>query len=493
MDATTFLIGTATLLVLYYLLRRGDKSYPPGPFVFPIIGNLPQLFRAGSITDFSEYYRKKYGNVFSFEFAGGKRVVVSGYEGIRNLVVKNADYTSNRAVTSLSSYIKELMADTPGLIWAPFPHWKTLRSFAISTLREEGMGKAVLEPKILEEVELYIEHFILPNLGKPFDITHNLNQATSNVISQMLYARRFEYDDEEFNRLVAAANEGVAVAFKVGMIGNLPFGSLFVKSAIEREKYIASTVLQPTLQKYIDAHKATLDRDHPRDLTDRYLIHSEAAEGTNKTFFSDDNAVQVAIHLFIAGTETTATAMRWALLYMCLHPDVKKRVMEEIDDVIGQSRHVTGKDRVSLPYTDAVLLECLRKGNIAHVALPHVADKEMVIDGMTIPAGAELMLNMTSVLNDEAVFEEPTKFKPERYLTGDIALKKQRTIPFGLGRRVCPGESLAKMEFFIFFVTLLQRFDVCLPEGVTMTDKAGPNDTVVRAPPPYKLIFTARH
>ncbi|KAF6040856.1 CYP2R1 [Bugula neritina] len=156
------------------------------------------------------------------------------------------------------------------------------------------------------------------------------------------------------------------------------------------------------------------------------------------------------------------------------------------------SRTVSCKDRVSMPYTDAVLLETLRKASVAGAGLPHTLEKEMVIDGVTIPAGADLMINLDSVLFDEEVFEDPQSFKPERFLTGDITLKKQRTIPFGIGRRACLGDGLAKMEFFLFFVTFLQRYDINIPEGLTVTDEPKKYSFIVNTPNPYKVVFSRR-
>ncbi|XP_067950732.1 cytochrome P450 2D20-like [Watersipora subatra] len=175
---------------------------------------------------------------------------------------------------------------------------------------------------------------------------------------------------------------------------------------------------------------------------------------------------------------------------MCLYPEVLQKTQAEIDEHLGSDRCVTSKERLSLPYTDAVLLEVMRKANIVPASIPHTLTTSLEIDGKILPSGADILLNMTSILYDETVFDEPDKFKPERYLIGDIALKKQQTIPFGIGRRACLGESLAKTEIFMFFVTFVQRYNMSLPDGCMATDE--PVTAVVNTPKPYEIIFTAR-
>lgn len=182
--------------------------------------------------------------------------------------------------------IKTKLSFDVGIFWAPFPHWKTLRSFVISTLREEGMGKAAMEPRILEEVEQYIEAFVEPNLGQAFDMTNSLNRATANIISRMLYSKRFDYSDPNFNRLIAAINETILLNTQVARYETLPFGKYFTKTAIERERYLIEKVLVPGIQEFIDEHKQSLDSDNPGDITDRYLAFSQKSDIKEEPYLS---------------------------------------------------------------------------------------------------------------------------------------------------------------------------------------------------------------
>lgn len=175
-----------------------------------------------------------------------------------------------------------------GMIWAPYPHWKILRSFAISALREEGMGKAYIEPRILDEVHRYISRFLEPNFEQPIDVSHSISLATCNIVSQMLYCRRFDYDDEKYNKVTTAIDKMIAVTSKVALLRNLPFGGLIVKLILSKASKLGQEVVIPQLQTLIDEHKESLDKENPRDVTDRFIIHSQTAEGERTFCFSGE-------------------------------------------------------------------------------------------------------------------------------------------------------------------------------------------------------------
>ena len=143
-----------------------------------------------------------------------------------------------------------------------------------------------MEPQILEEVEFYIDRYLKPNIGKPFDTAHNISQATCNVLSQLLYGKRFDYEDKVFRTMISAIEEIVALNVKVAVIENWPFGSYILKSSVDRDKYLWQSIIKPTMNMYIQEHQANIDREHPKDVTDRYLIHSESAEGEKAVSFS---------------------------------------------------------------------------------------------------------------------------------------------------------------------------------------------------------------
>ena len=148
------------------------------------------------------------------------------------------------------------------------------------------MGKSALEPRVLEEVELYIDHYLKPQLGKPMDMRNNLSKATCNIISQMTLAKRFDYEDKALNDIMYVFSEGLNVTARNGLFEDLPFSRIFLQSTESFERNMYDTIIEPFFQSYIDEHKETIEREYPRDVTDRYILHSESAEAEKAVSFS---------------------------------------------------------------------------------------------------------------------------------------------------------------------------------------------------------------
>ena len=197
------------------------------------------------------------------------------------------------------------------------------------------------------------------------------------------------------------------------------------------------------------------------------------------------------IDLFIAGSETTSTTLTWAVLYMIREPDVQSKVEAELEAVVGASRLPSLADRPNLPYTEAVLMEIQRCGNIVPNGAHHMSSKPIQINGITIPANTMISPCFTEILKGD-YWGDGMVFRPNRFLDEFGALKPDdRLIPFSVGKRRCLGETLAKAEFFLFFTALLQQFNF-LPEmkGQLPSDNYVPGAAIL--PVPFKTVIVPR-
>ncbi|KAJ8297704.1 hypothetical protein KUTeg_024235 [Tegillarca granosa] len=171
------------------------------------------------------------------------------------------------------------------------------------------------------------------------------------------------------------------------------------------------------------------------------------------------------LDLFAAGTETTSSALRWAIVYLIHNPDIQEKMRQEIYSVVGSSQVPKLHHQQNMPYTEAVLAEIQRCGEIVPLSIFHGVDKETKFHGFRIPKDAIITPNLDSVLSESKEFLEPQKFEPSRFLDEDGNFRyRQHSIPFSIGRRVCLGESLAKAEMFLFLTAIVQRFTFA-PEG----------------------------
>uniref|UniRef100_A0A2K5XEA0 Cytochrome P450 family 2 subfamily D member 6 n=1 Tax=Mandrillus leucophaeus TaxID=9568 RepID=A0A2K5XEA0_MANLE len=227
------------------------------------------------------------------------------------------------------------------------------------------------------------------------------------------------------------------------------------------------------LDELLTEHRMTWDpAQPPRDLTDAFLAEMEKAKRNPESSFNEENLRMVVADLFSAGMVTTSTTLAWGLLLMILHPDVQResswgRVQQEIDDVIGQVRRPEMRDQAHMPYTTAVIHEVQRFGDIVPLNMPHMTSRDIEVQGFLIPkVGDDALHQPVIVLKDEAVWEKPFRFHPEHFLDAQgHFVKPEAFLPFSAGRRACLGEPLARMELFLFFTCLLQRFSFSVPAG----------------------------
>jgi len=167
----------------------------------------------------------------------------------------------------------------------------------------------------------------------------------------------------------------------------------------------------------------------------------------------------VSFDLFAAGAETTSNTLEFAMLYMILNPKVQERVQAEIDQVVGRSRPPSLLDKSQMPYTEATLLEVQRMANVLPIIVRGNTE-ETKLGAYTVPKGTVAVLNTYSMHLSDTLWDEPHVFKPERFLdskTGTV-INAHKILPFGLGKRVCLGEVLARATLFSFFTSVLQKY-----------------------------------
>jgi len=244
------------------------------------------------------------------------------------------------------------------------------------------------------------------------------------------------------------------------------------------------------ISQEVQRHKQDLDHSNPRDYIDSFLIEMEHRKESDLGF-SETNLAMCSVDLFMAGTETTSTTLQWALVYLIKNPEIQEKVQAEIDKVIGQTRQPTMADRPNLPYTDAVIHEIQRMGNIVPLNGFRMAAKDTTLGGYFIPKGTSLLPMLTSVLFDKTEWETPDTFNPGHFLDANGKfVRREAFLPFSAGKRVCLGEVMAKMELFLFLVGLFQKFSFSVPDGVVLSTEGVTGTT--RVPHPFKVYAKAR-
>uniref|UniRef100_A0A8C3TYS1 Cytochrome P450 n=1 Tax=Catharus ustulatus TaxID=91951 RepID=A0A8C3TYS1_CATUS len=462
------------LIFLFVFLKRGQKKPVPSGRVhtlsplpiFPYCCPCPwtglswsQQEHSLQIKTLSIYVlsqlNKRYGDIFGMHMASMKFVMVNGMRLVREVLVNQGDKFME-----------------PGDRAEPWSFSLSVRRFTLSTLRNFGLGKRSLEERIQEECQ-FLGDVFRDEQGNPFNPQLKVTNAVANVICSLIFGNRFEYHDEDFQRLLKLMYEMTALQ---GLYNNFPSIMKYVPGA---HHTIVNNwrLLKKFMQEQINKHKEDWNPSESRDYIDSYLL--EISKDHDSDTFREEHLIACTLDLVFAGTETTSSTLRWALLFMAIHPEIQARVQAEIDAVIGQARPPALEDRNNLHYTNAVIHEVQRKGNV-----------DAYVDGYFIPKGTVIMTNLTSLMFDKNEWKTPEHFNPEHFLKDGKFSKNENFIPFSLGKRSCLGELLARSELFLFFTSLLQKFTFQAPPDTKLSLQSMMGITL--APKPYKICAVPR-
>jgi len=486
-NVQTVLIVLLALLIAYYIFGGGASALPPSLQGWPLIGNMLQVKK-----DMAEYAmdlsKKLSSDIVSLKIGSSTMVFFNSYN-----MIKEA-FAGDEFMARPDIFFKTALTKGNGVLVSDGQMWKNQRRFALTVLRDFGMGKMMMDENIREEL-VYVVDDIRRQNGKAYDVERIVNVAVANVMCQTALGRRYDYDDAAFIDLQNRFEENVTITgvsspihhFK--FLQNLPIEPWAAK--ILRRNYAH---VREFLMKVVEEHKKTFDGSDIKDVIDAYLSEIEKNKDKPDTTFTDDQLNWMIYDMFIAGSETTATSLRWALLYMIHYPDVQAKVQAELDEVIGRERAPCARDRTSLPYTDAVINEILRITSFLPLALPHSnMEKDVHFRGYTIPKGAYVFGNLLAVHRDPKLWKSPDKFDPDNFIDENGKLCNQQHMgAFSVGRRACLGEGLARMEMFLFFTRLLQVFSFKNPDGVPLPPFTRTSGLVVKPKVHYKVCAIER-
>ncbi|OXB82725.1 UNVERIFIED_CONTAM: hypothetical protein H355_000423 [Colinus virginianus] len=407
---------------------------------------------------------EEYGPVFTLHFGFQKVVVLTGYEVVREALVNYTEEFVDRPSIPIFDQIQ----NGNGVFFSIGDLWRTTRRFTVSSMRNLGMGKQMMEGKVWEELHFLIEK-IKSFKGEPFSL-RSFSIAPINITFLMLFGDRFDYKDPTFLTLLRLIDEVMVLLGSpyLNYFNFYPFlGFLFKTHKILLKKIEDVRVI---IRQYMKASREDINENSVRSYTDALVFKQHEEKNKKDSLFHDDNLIASILDLVMAGTETTATTLQWAILLMMKYPEIQKKVQEEIGRTVKAGSWATYEDRKNMPFTNAVIHEVQRFITL----LPHVPRCTAVdthFRGYFLPKGIIVIPSLTSVLLDKTQWETPHQFNPNHFLDAEgNFVKREAFLPFSTGRRNCIGESLAKMELFVFFVGLLQTFTFQPQPGVSEAD-----------------------
>ncbi|RXN32736.1 cytochrome P450 2F2-like protein [Labeo rohita] len=358
---------------------RHPKNFPPGPTPVPFFGNFLQLDRTNPLKDFNKF-AQRYGSIYGLFIGRQPAVVLTGQKMIREALITRAVEFAGRSDNMMVSHV----TNSKGVIMADYGEgWRENLRFALTTLRNFGLGKKSMEQRILEEVKYICSH-LEESAGKSIDPQHLYHQAASNIIASIIFGSRFNYQDEYFQTLITNIEKLTKIAIGPwAMLYEIaPALRIFPLPFCKAFQYFAG--IKNHILKVVDEHKKSRVTGEPRDLIDCYLEEMEK-RADQRTTFDDSQMVTLLFDLFLAGTETTSNTLRTLTLYLMTHTHIQEQCQREIDEVLGDREHVTFEDRNAMPYVQAVIHEGQRVGDIAPLSMFHTATTNTQLRGYNIP------------------------------------------------------------------------------------------------------------
>ncbi|XP_034936051.1 probable cytochrome P450 304a1 [Chelonus insularis] len=485
MDLVLFTVAVSLLIYLSFLFAtKKPENTPPGIIRLPIWGSYWLLLWGNYKFPHQtlNYYVKKY-----------KSKVISGYLGEFFTIFVN-DYQSVREVLTRREFEGRLntvevfraraFGKKLGIFFNDDYEWQEQKRFALRNLRNFGFGRrhGNLEDDLNEEVQILIdtikygpinddEKKILKNDLVYFP--HILFPACANMIWKVMAGDKLSREEHsKLRQLCLCATRfqkgGDTTGGAISMTGWLKyFGNMFgFQDFITGNKGIIDFV-----KRFIDeTDDKMLEEKVQKGFLRTYLremkINKEKNTLDNDAMFSEEQLIMVAVDFMFPALSAVPAVLGHCIKYMLHNPKVMKRVQKEIDDVIGYERLPGLDDRKNLLYTEATIREVLRIETLTPLSVTHRAVQTTTLNNYTVPADTIVITNLAGMHNDPDLWGDPECFRPNRFLTEDeTKLVKDYTFPFGLGRRVCAGETFARFVIFIIFASLMQHFNFELVEG----------------------------
>ncbi|KAG8908736.1 hypothetical protein FRB99_002974 [Tulasnella sp. 403] len=470
-------IGLLVWLVRWLLLvGHREPDLPPGPPTVPLLGNIPVFPTKYMHFRFTEWARE-YGEVFSLKLGGGTVVVLNSPEAVKEIMEKNSLATADRPPSAIGNMI------TDGLHMAMLPYgekWRAFRKAAHEILSPHSCAK---HQYILAAESTQMLHDTLVN-PKAF-YTHAQRYASSVILSMVFGKRAPRISTPFVEEIHSMTTEWV----KILELGAAPPIDLIpaLKYVPERFAPWKTTVKKLRAWQrniFFGMLKECEDREARGQANGCYLetIRARAREwGLTREMIGFLGGT-----LAEAGSDSTAAFIQNVILLSVAHPDAQKQAQQELDSVVGPDRLPTAEDLPNLPYVQAFVKEVYRMRPVAPLSFPHAARNDVFYKDYRIPSGSLIFTNFWAIAHDEALFDDPEKFSPERYLVhplgvgakmrkeledmpadskADSPLKLLSTLQWGNGRRICVGMHLAQTSISLTTAKLLWAFDFLRAQG----------------------------
>lgn len=467
----TLLYAIFPLLLFLLALKLFSKrrhNIPPSPgFALPIIGHFHLINQPLHRT--LHNLSKKCGPIFSLRFGSRLVVVVATPSAVEECFTKNDIVLANRPRKIVSQYIGYNHSSITSASYGD--HWRNLRKLGANEIFSPTRLNKFL-PIRQDEVNRLVRFlFDISQSGyAKVELQSKFAELSFNVIMRMMTGKRY-FGEENENEEGERFRDLIKKVFKYAGSNNpqdfVPLLRKIDYLGFEKGVKELSADMDAFLQVVIEEH-------HHAKNNNTMIDHLLSFQEKESEYYNDELIKALVMVLLLAGTDTSSVTVEWAMSNLLNNPKVLNKAREEIDNVIGDSHLVEESDLSKLPYLHNIILETLRLCPPAPLLLPHESSDDCKVGGYDVPRGTMLLVNAWAIHRDPNVWDDPLSFKPERF-EGTTHVDTTKLMPFGMGRRSCPGAGLAQRVVGLTLGTLIQCFEWerVGPELVDLTEGEG--------------------
>ncbi|KAH7652953.1 Costunolide synthase protein, partial [Dioscorea alata] len=495
-----FSIITILLVMVFKSGLRSRRKLPPGPWRIPVIGNLHHL---GELPHRSLCcLAEKHGPLMHLQLGQIPTIVVSSAEVASEIMkthdLEFCDRPSTAVLMKITYNGSDMAFSKYGELWRQMRRLGTSEFFSMKKVQS---FRSVRE----DEVNVLIQSIRQSCSQAPVNLSEMFLCMTNNITSKEVFGKRFS-DDGECNRsehhdLVIEVMELIAGFSIEDFFPSLGWLSVIAGFQGKLEKNFKR--MDEFFEREIEEHYLSLMNDQGHDDQEEedfldVLLKSQKDSANLGFSLTRVHIKAILMDMFFGGTDTSAATLEWAMTELMRYPSIMKKVQDEVRGIIGNKGKVEESDLPQLQYLKLVICETLRFHCIAPFLLPRESRKDCKLFGYDISKNTRVIVNAWAIARDPKLWENPEIFLPERFEGSTINYKGQHYefIPFGAGRRMCPGIQLAVAAIEIALANVLYHFNWELPsamcyEDIDMTETFG---SVLRKKSPLflkaKLVST---
>ncbi|XP_031110188.1 cytochrome P450 89A2-like [Ipomoea triloba] len=458
-----FVVFFLNSLLALFFSGKPNNRLPPGPF------SVPWQRRSFSLEPILRDLKSKYGPLITLRPGARPEILIANHSLAHQALVQNGAVFSDRprsapVIRLLSSNQRNISSAAYG------PTWRLLRRNLTSEILHPSRVKSYSNARRWV-LGVLVRKLLKENSESGVKVIDHFQYAMLCLLVLMCFGDKLE--EQQIRQIEESQRKIISSFSRFNILNSWPtIGKILFRNRWEELKQVAldrENTLTPFIKARIEAKERAMEGEN-KDNSAQFevlayvdtLIKLEWPEENRKLSYGE--MATLCGEFLNGGTDTTSTALQWIMANLVKHPSIQATLYEEILGVIGAAEEegVKEEDLQRMPYLKAVVLEGLRRHPPAHFLQPHTVSEEVELEGCVIPKNSVINFTVADLGWDPAVWEDPMEFKPERFLSGEAfdlsGSTEIKMMPFGAGRRICPGLALSLLHLEYFVANLVWLF-----------------------------------